>query len=63
MAACQDEIDNLYLQLVRNSALSIERFKEMITVYNCINESHIDVLYNKHIITSMEREELKAMIA
>lgn len=61
--ACQDEIDNLYLQLVRNSALSIERFKEMITVYNCINESHIDVLYNKHIITSMEREELKAMIA
>jgi len=61
--ACQEEIDNLFLQLIRNSALGIAQFKEMATIYCCLTIEHINALHNKHIITNNEKAELLALVA
>ncbi len=61
--ANNDEIENAYLQLIKNGALNLNRFKEMINIYNCLTEKHIDILSNKKIITKLESIELKSMLA
>lgn len=60
--ACQEEKDDFYLQLLKNGALDIERFKEMITLYHCLTSSHIDILSRKKIITAKERNELVELL-
>ncbi len=61
--ACKDEIDNAFMQLRVNGALDVSRFKEMITVYNCLTLEHIEVLGNKKVITINEKNELLALLA
>lgn len=61
--ACKDEIDNMFLQLRVNGSLNITRFKEMITLYNCLSTEQIEILNNKKIITNIEKDELVAMLA
>ena len=61
--ACKDDVDNVFLQLIRNGALEINRFKEMITIYHCLTKAHIEALSNKKIITNHEKNELLKLIA
>lgn len=56
--ACKEDKDNLYMQLAKNGALNISRFKEMITTYHCLKKEQLEILYNKHIITLNEKQEL-----
>ena len=51
------------MQLRVNGALDISRFKEMITVYNCLTLEHIEVLGNKKVITINEKNEILALLA
>lgn len=61
--ACKEQVEDLFFQLRVNGALDINRFKEMITVYNCLTLEQIEVLSNKKIITAKEKAELVAMLA
>lgn len=61
--ACRDEIDDVFMQLRTNGAISIDRFKEMITVYNCLTAEQIEVLGNKKAITNSEKTELMSLIS
>ena len=61
--ACQEEVEDVFYQLRVNGALTIDRFKEMITVYHCLNEDHIHILSHKKVITAREKEELLELLA
>lgn len=61
--ACKDEVEDVFMQLTKNGVLTFDRFKEMITVYNCLTRSQIDVLWNKKIITLKEKQELLDLLA
>ena len=61
--ACKEEKDDAFMQLRINGAIDINRFKEMVTVYNCLTSKHIEALANKKAITSSEKAELLALIS
>lgn len=61
--ACKEEVDNTFLQLRINSALDFNRFKEMITVYNCLTPSQIEILSNRRVITANEKNELLDLLS
>ena len=61
--ACQEERDDLYLQLIRNDVLKFEQFKQMIVTYNCLNRTHVELLFQKKIITNREKAELLELLA
>lgn len=61
--ACKEEVDNTFLQLIRNGALEFSRFKEMVTVYNCLTSSQIEILSNRRIITANEKNELLELLS
>ena len=61
--ACQEEIDDLYNHLKTNGIITIERFKKMHTIYHCLNANHIQVLYNKNLISSIDKEMLIELIS
>lgn len=60
--ACQEEADDVFYQLRVNGVLNVERFKEMITIYHCLTETHINILNNKKVITALEKQELLDML-
>lgn len=60
--ACKEDKNNLYMQLAKNGALDISRFKDMITIYHCLTKDQLEILYNKHIITLNEKNELRALL-
>lgn len=60
--ACKEDKNNLYMQLAKNGALNISRFKEMITIYHCLTKEQLEILYNKHIITLNEKQELRELL-
>ncbi|MCQ2740544.1 MAG: hypothetical protein MJ210_00270 [Alphaproteobacteria bacterium] len=60
--ACKEEKDDAFMQLRINGAIDISRFKEMITVYNCLTVEQIEALGNKKAITSTEKVELLSLI-
>lgn len=59
---CQDAVDNVFIQLIKNGVLPIERFREMITNYKCLTKEHIQILYHRKIITASEKEELELLL-
>ena len=61
--ACKEEVDNVFLQLIRNGALDFNRFKEMVTVYNCLTPSQIEILSNRRVITANEKKELLELLS
>ena len=61
--ACREEVDDVFMQLTRNGVLNFNRFKEMVTVYHCLTKAHINILWNKRIITSKEKQELLDLLA
>jgi hypothetical protein len=62
-SACQEEIDDLYNHLKTNGVITIDRFKKMYTVYNCLTERHIQKLFDKKLISSIDRDELLNLIS
>ncbi len=60
--ACQEEKDDLYNHLKTTGIISIERFKKMHSTYKCLDSNHIEILFNKKLISSIQREELLNMI-
>lgn len=60
--ACKEEKNNFYMQLAKNGALDISRFKDMITIYHCLTKDQLEILYNKHIITLNEKQELRNLL-
>ena len=61
--ACKEDVNDAFYQLRLNGALNIERFKEMITIYHCLTEDQINILSNRNVITSREKEELLELLA
>lgn len=61
--ACKEDVNDAFYQLRLNGALNIERFKEMITIYHCLTEEQINILSNRNVITSREKEELLELLA
>ena len=61
--ACKEEIEDVFIQLNKNGVLTIDRFKEMITIYHCLTKSQIEVLWNKRVITTKEKQELLDLLA
>lgn len=59
---CKDEVDNVYLTLIRNKTLTYKRIEEMVTEYNCLDMEQIDILNERKVITNMESEKLKRLI-
>jgi hypothetical protein len=60
--ACNEDVENAYLQLQKNDALNINRFRDMASIYKCLTQEHINVLSNKKIITAIEKTELEQLI-
>lgn len=56
--ACGEEKRDAYLQLIKNGALSMERFKKMVSIYDCLTVAQIDILFQKGILTNSERLDL-----
>ena len=61
--ACKEEIEDLYNHLKTNGVINIERFKRMHTIYNCLTSQHIQILADKKLISSIDKEELLELIA
>lgn len=60
--ACTEEREDLFNHLKTNNVLNFERFKRMHTVYNCLTKKHIQVLYNRKLISSIDRDNLYSMV-
>ncbi len=43
----KDEVDNIYLTLVKNETLTYDRIEEMVTEYDCLDTEQIDLLNEK----------------
>lgn len=56
--ACKKEVEDLYNHLKTNNVINIERFKRMHTVYNCLTKKHVQILYNKKLISKIDRDKL-----
>lgn len=56
--ACTEDIHDLYRTIRLNNIVTIDTFKNMIDDYNCLNDSHFRVLYEKGLITKLEYTEL-----
>lgn len=61
--ACQEEKEDLFNHLKTNGKINIERFRKMHTVYNCLTREHIEILADKKLISSIDKEELLELIA
>ena len=58
----KEVVSDVFTTLVRNGAITLNQFKEMITLYHCLDESHIYALYNKSAITEQDRDELLLLL-
>lgn len=61
--ACIEEIDDLYNHLKTNGKIDYARFEKMHTEYRCLTPSHVKFLYNKKLISSMDRDNLLKLIS
>lgn len=60
--ACREDINDLYTHLITNGVININRFKKMHTVYKCLTKEHIQTLYDKKIISSIDRDNLLSLL-
>ena len=58
----KEVVTDTFTTLIRNGAIALEQFKEMITYYNCLDEGQINILYNKSVITEKEKDELLELL-
>lgn len=56
--ACSEEITELYNHIRKNNIVTIDLFKKMIDNYHCLEEKHIQFLFQKKLISKIEYEEL-----
>lgn len=56
-------IEDIYVKLIKTNAINFEMFKEMVEDYQCLTTSHIDILFNRHLITISQKHELLEMIS
>jgi len=61
--ACQEEVDDLYNHLKTNGKITIERFRRMHEIYNCLTPKHVRIIYNKKLISSIDRDDLLAALS
>ena len=61
--ACEEEIDDLYNHLKTNGKLSYERFERFHNDYRCLIPDHVRILFDKKLISSIDRDRLLALIA
>lgn len=60
--AGSEDLYDFYDTLRKKNIINIDLFKNMIDNYNCLEEKHIRSLYNKHLITKIEYNELTKYI-
>ena len=56
--ACKEDVHDLYRTIRMNNIITLDTFKNMIADYNCLDSSHIRILYEKGLITKLEYGEL-----
>lgn len=56
--ACKEDVHDLYRTIRMNNIITLDTFKNMIDDYNCLDSSHIRILYEKGLITKLEYGEL-----
>ena len=56
------EIDDLYNHLKTNGIINMQRFKNLHIKYKVLTKEHIDILFRKKLISSIDKEELLSMI-
>lgn len=56
--AGQEDLDDFYDTLRKKNIVTLDTFKNMIDTYNCLKEKHIRALFEKHLITKIEYNEL-----
>ncbi len=56
--ACAEDVFDLYDHIRRNNIIDVKMFKDMHDEYNCFEKKHIRSLYEKHLITKIEFDEL-----
>lgn len=61
--ACDEEKDDLFNHLKTNGIINVERFKKMHTVYHCLTKEHINILAEKKLISSIDKEELLQLLS
>lgn len=55
-------LDDFYNTLRKNNTVSLDTFKKMNDDYHCLEEKHIRALFEKHLITELEYNQLVAYI-
>lgn len=55
-------IRDMYTHLMGRGAIHYGLFKSMVVEYRCLNASHLDLLYNKGLISNLQRSELLKFI-
>jgi len=60
--ACIEEIDDVYNHLKTNGKINYKRFEKMHAEYKCLTRRHVEVLYNKKLISSIDRDNLLKLI-
>lgn len=61
--ACAQEIDDLYNHLKTNGVINYSRFEKMHTVYKCLTKEHIEILADKKLISSIDKQKLLDVIS
>lgn len=56
--ACKEDLYDFYDTLRKRNIITLDTFKNMIDTYGCLEPKHIQSLYNKHLITQVERQSL-----
>ncbi len=56
------EKEDLYRHLISNGSLQIERFENMIKMYKCLTKKHVEILYEKKIISRYDMDRLTIMV-
>lgn len=56
-------IDEVFKQLIYNSAITNENFEIMANVYKCLTEEHVNVLHRRRIITVQQKEKLLELLS
>ena len=55
-------IEDLFIHLKTNGVINFDRFKRMHTIYHCLTDKHVEILFNKKLIFSIQRSTLLEML-
>jgi len=61
--ACKEEIEAIYNLLKTNNKINYERFRKMHVIYGCLTVRHVQILFDKKLITSTDKANLLKLIS